>query len=76
MKQLISLCRYLQINSLLDVIYYHLANKYSVSYSMKISQQQLEKYQVKKMNEQQMTEMKLKYFDYFHKLSSQYKDIK
>lgn len=50
MKQLICLCRYLQINSLLDVTYYHLANKYSVSYSMKISQQQLEKYQVKKMN--------------------------
>lgn len=49
-KQLISLCRYLQINSLLDVIYYHLASKYSVSYSMKTAQKQLEHYQIKKLN--------------------------
>lgn len=75
MTELIQFCRYLQVNSLLEVIYYHLATKYSCPYTEMEAQELLEKYRVKKLDNKNATDIKIKYVDYFKKLSSEFIEI-
>ncbi len=57
------------MDSLLEVIYYHLARNYSCPYTEHEAKQLMDKYKVKKLNNHEATQMKIKYLDYFKKLS-------
>ncbi len=60
------------MHSLLEVIYYYLATKYSCPYTEDEAKQLMDKYKVKKFNNHEATQMKIKYLDYFKKLSGDF----